>query len=227
MAFDDVVAKIAGSVVASPKPGSALRSWRERLNIKQVNLAKEMGISSSVVSDYESGRRSSPGVAFVKKYIEALVKLDQMHNRLLTRIVEPSDRSAIIAIGEFKAPVKAGVITDLVHGEVVRGKDQLDADIYGYTVLDSIRAIYSLSGLGFYSIFGATTERVLVFTKVGLGRSPLVAIRVSHLKPRMVILHGPKVVDPLAVDLAEREGIILVLSSLLDERGFVEAFNAL
>jgi len=93
--------------------------------------------------------------------------------------------------------------------------------------LDSIRAIYALSGFDFYRIFGATTERALIFTRVGLGRSPLVAIRVSQLKPRMVILHGPKVVDPLAIDLAEKERIILALSSLPDESSFLEALSKL
>tara|TARA_B100001245_G_scaffold89730_1_gene64796 strand:- start:1042 stop:1296 length:255 start_codon:yes stop_codon:yes gene_type:complete len=69
-----------------------------------------------------------------------------------------------------------------------------------------------LSGIDFYKIFGATTERVLIFTRVGIGRSPLVAIRVSQLKPRMVILHGPDEIDKLAVDLADKDKIILGLT---------------
>ena len=55
-----------------------------------------------------------------------------------------------------------------------------------------------------------------------MGRSPLVAIRVSQLKPRMVILHGPKEVDELAIDLAKREKIILAISRIPKEEDFEE-----
>ncbi|MEM3538874.1 MAG: hypothetical protein QW193_01485 [Nitrososphaerales archaeon] len=68
---------------------------------------------------------------------------------------------------------------ELVKGQILEGKDYLNINIYGYTILDSIKAIYALSGFEFYRIFDATTERALIFTKVGLGRSPLVAIKVS------------------------------------------------
>jgi putative transcriptional regulator len=224
---DDILAKIAGNVVANPNPCNALKLWRKRLNIKQIQLAREMRISPSVLSDYENGRRSSPGVGFIKKYIEALIKLDKDHERILDKIIKTNDKSAIIAIGEFKEPVPARLIVELVKGQILEGEDYFNRDIYGYTILDSIKTIYALSGFDFYRIFGATTERALIFTKVGLGRSPLVAIRVSQLKPRMVILQGPKVVDPLAIDLAKKERIILVLSSLPDENSFVEALSKL
>ncbi len=222
---NEVLAKMAGNVVVNPDPCNALKTWRKRLKIKQIKLAKEMKVSPSVLSDYESGRRCSPGVVFIKRYLGALIKLDRDHERILDGSMESKDRSAIIAIGEFRKPVHASSIIELVKGEVLKGEDYLKFDIYGYTILDSIRAIYALSGFDFFRIFGATTERALIFTRVGLGRSPLVAIRVSQLKPRMVILHGPKVVDPLAIDLAEKERIILALSSLPDEASLLEALS--
>lgn len=224
---DEVMAKIAGSVVVSSNPGMVLKNWRERLYVKQILLAKEMKVSPSVLSDYESGRRSSPGVGFLKRYIEALVNLDHLQNRLLDRLVEPTDKSAILALGEFKKPLKANQLAKILKSEILVGESLLEAQIFGYTVLDSIRAIYSLSGFDFYRIFGGTTERVLIFTKVGMGRSPLVAIRVSQLKPRMVVLHGPRAVDPLALDLAKRENIILGLSSAPTEQNFQQALSGL
>ena len=151
----------------------------ERIAVKQADLAREMGLSPSVLSDYESGRRASPGVGFIKRYVYALVSLDQSHQRLLQKEVEPQDRSAILAIGEFKEPVKARKLLEVVGGNIVTGAEKLETDIYGYTVLDSIKTIYALSGFDFYKIYGATTERLLVFTKVGLGRSPMVAVRVA------------------------------------------------
>ncbi len=102
-------------------------------------------------------------------------------------------------------------------GFVVTGSEKLDTEIYGYTVLDSIKTIYALSGFDFYKIYGATSERLLVFTKVGLGRSPMVAIRVVHLKPRMVVLHGPKEIDHVGKALAEKERIILSLSGMNED----------
>ena len=210
--YADFASQIAGEVVISDNPGDTMRKWRERIAVKQAILAREMGLSPSVLSDYESGRRASPGVGFIKKYVYALVKLDQNQHKLLQREVEPKDKSAILAIGEFREPVLAKTLLELVGGNVVTGAERLNTEIYGYTVLDSIKTIYALSGFDFYKIFGATTERLLVFTKVGLGRSPMVAIRVVHLKPRMVILHGPKEIDRVGVALAEKERIILSLA---------------
>jgi putative transcriptional regulator len=216
---DELTMRIAGSIVMSENPAAALRSWRQRLNIRQAALAKKMGVSPSVLSDYENGRRPSPGIAFVRRYIQALVELATATRSidLLNQQILSSEPEPILVLGEYAAPVKASEVVEALKAEVLTGSDMLDWSIYGYTVLDSIRTIYALSGFGFYRIFGSTTERVLVFTKVGLGRSPLVAIRVSQLKPRMVILHGPKVVDPLAIELAKRERIILGLARNIGE----------
>lgn len=214
---EEFAAHIAGEVVISENPGDTMRKWRERISVKQAILAKEMRLSPSVLSDYESGRRASPGVGFIKRYVEALVKLDNNHYKLLSREVEPKDKSAILAIGEFNEPIKARKLAELLDGSVITGNDKLDVDIYGYTILDSIKTIYALSGYDFYKIYGATTERLIVFTKVGLGRSPMVAIRVVHLKPRMVVLHGPRTVDEVGRALAERERIILALSVKAEE----------
>ncbi len=210
---DEFAAQMAGDVVISENPGDAMRKWRQRISVKQSILAKEMGLSPSVLSDYESGRRASPGVGFIKRYVQSLVKLDKSNHRLLEQDIGPRDRTAILSIGEFHEPIKAGKLVDLLDGQVVTGSEKLETSIYGYTVLDSIKTIYALSGFDFYKIYGATTERLLVFTKVGLGRSPMVAIRVVHLKPRMVVLHGPKEVDEVGKALAEKEKIILTLSS--------------
>jgi putative transcriptional regulator len=222
----DAVAKIAGDVVASNDPGRALRGWREKLGIKQVALARTLMISASVLSDYESGRRPSPGVQFVRKYVEALVKLDESKERVVSRLVSTEKDEAILSIGEFRAPVDASKVVAAVQGNVLVG-DPSTIRLYGYTVVDSIKTIYALSGFDFYRIFGATTERALIFTKVGMGRSPLVAIRVSQLKPRMVVIHGPKELDSLAVDLARREGIVLVLSSSLTEDSLISSLKSL
>jgi putative transcriptional regulator len=222
----DAIAKIAGDVVASTDPGRTMRAWREKLGIKQVALARSLRISASVLSDYESGRRPSPGVQFVRRYVESLVALDDSKERIVSRLVSSEKDEAVLSIGEFRIPVDANRLVTAVKGNVLVG-DPKSLKLYGYTVVDSIKTIYALSGYDFYRIFGATTERALIFTKVGLGRSPLVAIRVSQLKPRMVVIHGPNVLDPLAVDLARREGIVLVLTNSLTEEELIDSLRSL
>lgn len=222
----EAVAKIAGNVVAAEDAGRAMRAWRERLGIRQKALADSLGISASVLSDYESGRRPSPGVQFVKKYVGALVRLDEGRGRLLSKLVSSERDEAILSIGEYRSPIAATKVLKALDATVLAG-DPSQVRLYGYTVVDSIKTIYALSGYDFYKIFGATTERVLVFTKVGMGRSPLVAIRVSQLKPRVVVIHGPPEVDPLAVDLARREGLVLALSGAKDDGAMMASLSAL
>jgi len=221
---NDALAKIAGNVVAAPDAGRAMRAWREKLSIKQKALADSLGISASVLSDYESGRRPSPGVQFVRKYIEALVRLDEGKGRIVSHLLSSDKDEAILSIGEFTSPVEASKILDALAAKVLVG-DPSAVKLYGYTVVDSIKTIYALSGYDFYRIFGATTERALVFTKVGMGRSPLVAIRVSQLKPRVVVIHGPSEVDPLAMELAKREGLVLALSSAPTEGELISSMR--
>ncbi len=222
----DSVIKIAGEVVASEDPGRALKVWREKLAIKQVQLARSLKLSPSVLSDYESGRRPSPGVVFVKKYIEALVSLDESQGRVASRLLTPDKSSAILAISEFTKPITASSLLSAVKGTVLCG-DPDRCSLYGYTVVDSIKTIYALSGYDFYRIFGATTERAIIFTKVGAGRSPLVAVRVSQLKPRMVVIHGPTQTDPLAIELAKKEGLIFALSQCRNEEEIISSLKTL
>ncbi len=80
---EELLSRIGGSIIANKHPNQALKSWRERLSIRQVDLAKIMGVSPSVLSDYESGRRPSPGINFVRRYIEALIELDKERDKFL------------------------------------------------------------------------------------------------------------------------------------------------
>ena len=108
------MAKIAGNVIVSNNPGEMLKIWRKRLKIKQIVLAGKMKISPSVLSDYESGRRYSPGIIFIKRYIEALVIIDKSNNKTLNRLLK-EDHSAILGIGEFKKPVSAEKLKKIIN----------------------------------------------------------------------------------------------------------------
>jgi putative transcriptional regulator len=71
----DELTLIAGSVVLSDNPPQQLKYWRKRFGVKQADLARKMEITPSVLSDYEKGRRPSPGVNFIKRYLVALYEL--------------------------------------------------------------------------------------------------------------------------------------------------------
>jgi len=227
---DMLARRIAGEIVLSKNPGNVMRKWRTLLQVSQVDISEELDLSPSVVSDYETGRRRSPGSGFIRRFVEALLEIDMKRGggyvRQLARAsLEPSD--IFIDIREFSAPVTARRICEAVDGEVLVGERSLDRNVFGYTVVDSLKAIQMLSGLDFYRIFGATSERALVFAGVSRGRSPMIAVKISPFKPRIVILHGlVGELDPLAVSLAEHEGTPLAVSRLPTQDELVDALFA-
>ena len=184
-----------------------------------------------MISDYETGRRRAPGSTFVKRFVEALIGIDERTGghylqNLARMTMGPSE--AILDIKEFPMPIKIRAICDAVDGEVLTGEEALDLDVFGYTIIDSIKAIESLSGIDFYRIFGSTSERALIFTGVTTGRSPMIAVKISPFKPRLVVLHGEiKKVDELAIRLAQRENVPLILSRRLSVEELVDEINGL
>jgi len=222
--------RIAGEIAFSTDPGVTMRKWREIFDISQSMIANGMKVSPSVISDYESGRRKSPGTGIVRRFVEVLIDADEQRGgpklrelSYLTRVVSP----AILDIKEFNIAVKASKICEVVSGVPVACEHLLNRDIFGYTVLDSIKAILELSGSDFYQILGSTTERALIFTEVKTGRSPMVAVRVQQPKPKMIVLHKPEKVDELAIELAKAENIPLVLSNAATVRDLLESLNNL
>jgi len=214
--------RIAGEITLSTDHGKTMRKWREIFGISQTELAEYLGVSSSVISDYEGGRRKSPGASTIRKFVEALLDIDEKRGgnviRAFSKTIEGDlPTSAIIDIREFTFPLTIKDIVEAVRGDVVANMHLLDRRIYGYTVVDSIRAILEMSSEEFLKLYGWTTERALVFTKVTTGRSPMIAVRVQGLKPAVVVLHGVKKLDELAVKLAEREMVPLVVSNLESE----------
>jgi len=88
--------------------------------------------------------------------------------------------------------------------------------VYGYTMIDSIKAIIEFNSNDYIKIYGWSNERALIFTGVKYGRSPMVAIRAHPLKPGMVVFARPENVDSLSIKLAELEGLPLIITKLED-----------
>jgi putative transcriptional regulator len=222
LTVDEGLAKtIAGEITLSENPTKTLKKWREIFGLNQRQLAKKMGVSASVVSDYEGMRRRNPGAGYVKKTVEALLSFDRKKEVDVTQGAR-RENPAILDIREFLEPFPVRKIIRRIRGTVVSGKPE--GALWGYTVVDSIRAILSLTDREFADIYGSTTERALVFTKVKSGRSPMIALKVTQPKPAMVVLHGltPARVDKLAIKIAEVSKIPLVVSTLKDEEALIE-----
>lgn len=207
--------KIAGEITLSADAGKTIRKWREEFGISQQELAKQLGISPSVISDYESGRRKSPGISIVRRLVDGLIDLDERSGgEVLKRYDLGEKHDCIISINEFRTSVSAQEFVDIMEGESLTPGVPLERYIHGYTVIDSIRAITSLSSFDYLKIYGWSSERALIFTGVKFGRSPMIAIRAHPLKPSIVCYHRPEHVDDLAIKLATIENIPLVKITL-------------
>jgi putative transcriptional regulator len=210
--------KIAGEITLSPKPGETLKKWRTTFTIAQAELARHLGFAQSVISDYESGRRKSPGIHSVKKIVEALIEIDEKkHGGAIIQqyqfMVKTQD--GIIDIMEYPYPIPVEKLIKEIKGKVVTSERiSLDRTIKGFTLIDGIETIKTLTAANYPNLYGWSTERALVFTKIQFGRSPMIAIRIHPVKPSLIIYHKPGGVDPLAVQLAERENIPLVITDM-------------
>ncbi len=210
--------KIAGEITLSPKPGETLRKWRTTFNIAQAELAHFLGVAQSVISDYESGRRKSPGIHSVKKIVVAFLEIDEKkHGGIVIQqyqfMVKTQD--GIIDIMEYPFSIAVEKLIKEIDGKVVTSSSiSLDRAIKGFTLIDGVETIKTLTSANYPNLYGWSTERALIFTKIQFGRSPMIAIRIHPVKPSLVVYHQPGGVDPLAVQLAERENIPLVITDM-------------
>ncbi len=207
--------RIAGEIILSSKPGSTMRKWRELFAVSQITLSETMGLSSStVISDYESGRRESPGAKFIRRFVLSLLHIDeQKGSRFIREFAKltSSPSMAVVDLREFPIPVRVEYLCRAIGGEIVAVKDKYVKEVNGYTVIDSRKAVEAYSGSDYTQLFGATTDRALIFTNVQDGILPMMIIRVSSLKPRIVVFHKTNP-DPEAIRIAEYEQMPIIYS---------------
>ena len=213
---DRVAEKMAGEITLSREPGQTIRKWREIFGVSQTQLAEILQVSPSVISDYESGRRKSPGTMTVQKIVHALLTVDEERgNRVLRNYSSMMETNeAIIDIRELFVPVPIPRFIEAIDGEVVANEENVGHDVKGYTVIDSVKAITSLTSFEYMQIYGWSSERALIFTGITYGRSPMVAIRVHPMKPGLIVYHRPEKIDDLALRLAKTESIPLVVTRM-------------
>jgi len=219
----ELAERIAGEIALSDDPGGTLRKWRTDFEVAQTELAEELSVSPSVVSDYESGRRESPGIGVVRRVVEALLAIDDRrggsHIRQHARVLSAGfDADIVYDLREYQTAVPL----DRFYGEVgaTETAGGTSETVAGHTVIDSIQAISRLSSEEFYRLYGQSTNRALVFTNVTSGEGALVALRVVNPTPNAVVLHGidEDGVWEHAPDLARIDGYSLaVCRTDLDE----------
>lgn len=217
--MEKIFLDIAGEITLSDSPGSSLKKWREIFGISQTELAKFLNVTPSTISDYEGNRRKSPGVNIIKRFVKAIVEIDRQKGGWVYKKLQIEKPPEVYDVHSFSKAVKSKDFVKLIEGRIISNDDSLKkSKVYGYTTVDAVRAILELPADEFIKIYGSTTERALLFTNVALGRSPMVAIRVTKLKPTMVVLHNVSEVDKVALNISEVEKIPIVTTVLpIDE----------
>ncbi len=216
---DELAEKIAGEITLSDNPGATLRKWRTDFDISQTDLAAELEVSSSVVSDYESGRRKSPGIGVVRRLVDGLLEIDQQRGgdriRQYGRVLSAGFESDVVYdLREYQTAIPTSRLYTAIDGtEITAGTTDT---ISGHTVINSVQAITRLSSEDFVRLYGQSTNRALVFTGITRGESPLVALRVINPTPNAVVLHGLEKADlwEHAPALARIDGYSLALTTM-------------
>ena len=129
--------------------GSLLRRARLGAGLSQVELAARAGVTQSVISAYESGRRE-PSLPTLAALIEAadyeLTTEIRRQPRRLSRLSGPVGRRLRARRREVVAAAATHGVTNLrVFGSVARGEDRPDSDV---DLLADLPAGMSLFGLG-------------------------------------------------------------------------------
>ena len=156
----------------------------------------------------------------MKKFIAGLISLDEIRGApTIKKYSMDLQDEAIIDIAEFTVGINPSVLIEVIEGELQKehegeSENYIRRPIMGYTLIDSILGVLRFSSMDYMKVYGRSTERALLVTKVAYGRSPMIAVRSHPIKPAMVIYIKPDKVDRLAIRLARLERIPLVTTEL-------------
>ncbi len=214
--MEQLKVKIAGEIALSDNPGASMKKWREVFGVSQTDLAQHLKITPSTVSDYEGNRRKSPGIHVIKRFIDTLFDIDSTGGGKVAAQFKQADASEeYFQVFNFPREVSAKELAKALDAKIIAGEAKMqNKTVFGCTIVDSLKVILELPYESFVKVYSNTSQRALLFTRVETGRSPMVAVRVTPIKPALVILHGIEEVDKLAVKIAEAEKIPLLTTNL-------------
>ncbi len=218
--MDQLAVTIAGEITLSKNSGSSMKKWREIFGISQIALAKYLKISSSTISDYEGGRRKSPGIGVISRFVDALLDIDAKTGSTIRKQLEKDfkPKEDVFDIHEFGAAMAGKKFQEKIDANCVANPARLkETNVYGYSLIDSLKVILEVPVHEYMQMYGKTPERALIFLNVETGRSPMIAVKVGRfstdMKPSIVVMHGLEKVDPIAVKIAESEKIPLLTTT--------------
>ncbi|MFH1224685.1 MAG: helix-turn-helix domain-containing protein [Candidatus Diapherotrites archaeon] len=218
--MDQLETTIAGEITLSKSPGQSMKKWREIFGVSQTELAKYLKVSSSTISDYEGGRRQSPGIGVIKRLVFSLVEIDKSRGSKIRKQLEKdfTPKEEVFDVHEFGSAIEGRKFAEKIDATIVANPAKLkDIRVYGYTIIDSLKVILDVPVHEYMTMYGKTPERALIFQQVESGRSPMIAVKVGRfstdMRPSIVVLHGIDKVDPVAVKIAEAEKIPLLTTT--------------
>ena len=134
---EQLTRRIAGEIVVSEKPGETLRKWREIFHLSQKEFANLLEVKPSVVCDFEKGRRASPGIGTVRKFVETMVDYDSAHGgKVVNSMSGRRTNEAIVDIKEFTSGLAIEGMLEMIEGEILAGNEELLArPIYGLSLI--------------------------------------------------------------------------------------------
>jgi putative transcriptional regulator len=220
--MDKLPNTIAGEICLSKDPGGSMKKWREIFGITQTELAGYLKVTCSTISDYEGGRRKSPGIGVVSRLVSALIDIDKNRGGKVVKQLEKdfTPEESAFDVHEFFSAVKGSEFAKIIGASCVANPARLEeTQIYGYSIIDSMKVIIDVPVHEYMMMYGKTPARALIFRFVENGRSPMIAVKIgrfsTEMKPSMVVLHGKialEKVDPIAIKIAESEKIPLLVT---------------
>jgi len=223
VAKESLAKRIAGEIVLSSNAGQTIQKWRNIFKIPQRTLADQLDIMPSVVSDYENGRRLSPGIKIIKRMVDAMISLDEKTGGKVihefSNFPTKQVRDTVASMKEFDKPSTVEEFCKKIGATLVARKDLIQNKLYGYTVVDALKVIVEFSPTEMVKLYGLTNERALIFMGAHSGRSSMVALKVTNLRPGLVVLQTKDTeIDALAKRIAEGEGIpVAIINQKNDE----------
>lgn len=140
---EDLLQKVvAGDIALAQHPGEKMKRWRLLCDVSQKELANELHITASVISDYESGRRKKPGTDIIRKIVQSLVALDEKkESSFLKEFGDVLVKKSGQQIQQITiAPNSLSVVLERMNGKLLTGQPQ--EEIRGVVLADeNIRSL--------------------------------------------------------------------------------------
>ncbi|MEM2211813.1 MAG: helix-turn-helix domain-containing protein [Candidatus Nezhaarchaeales archaeon] len=211
----EIAVRMLGEIAFSSDIGGALRLWRERFLTSKVDLARHLKLSPSVISDYESGRRRSPGVKVLKRFVLALMEIDEKRGeRVLKDLAyllvgsEPL-RSAILDARNFTEAPSVFEFCKFIKARIFTCEDLWGDDVTGYVVLHSSKLLLETPAYDYVKLQSLIAGKAVVFADAPSSQPLMVSVKLMQAKPAVVVLHGLRSIDKTSRAIANSEQIPL------------------